>query len=144
MQTINSILNNSASINYLSSKTMVNTLLNRFIGKLKKDSDSSGSSNDSSAQNVATSNQIDSGESTDSIDLVGFVELVVRSLVEQPDEVSVISETDERGVIIKVSCNKDEIRKIIGRRGKTINAIRILVKGAAKRLDKNVSVKVLD
>ena len=77
-------------------------------------------------------------------DLEGFVDYVVRALVDFPDEVKIeTAETDE-GCTIQIRCRKEDIGKIVGKRGKTIMAIRSLVSGAAGRQRKRVSVEVLD
>lgn len=78
-------------------------------------------------------------------DLECFVDYVVRALVDYPDQVKVIYETrgqDES--LIKIDCNKDDVGKIVGKKGKTIMAIRSLVSGAAGRMQKKVSVEVND
>ena len=77
-------------------------------------------------------------------DLEGFVDYVVRSLVDYPDEVRIQSEENEEGCSIRISCRGEDIGKIVGKRGKTIMAIRALVSGAAGRQRKRVSVEVLD
>lgn len=77
-------------------------------------------------------------------DLEGFVEYVVRSLVDSPDEVRVSSEENAEGCVIKIDCRKEDIGKIVGKRGKTIMAIRSLVSGAAGRMRQRVSVEVVD
>ncbi|MDD3155720.1 MAG: KH domain-containing protein [Victivallaceae bacterium] len=77
-------------------------------------------------------------------DLEGFVDYVVRSLVDFPDEVKIVTEENDEGCAIKISCRKEDIGKIVGKRGKTIMAIRSLVSGAAGRQRKRVSVEVLD
>ena len=77
-------------------------------------------------------------------DLENFVDYIVRSLVDEPDEVRVVSEIGKDSNIIKIDCKKEDIGKIIGKRGKTIMAIRSLVSGAAGRLKKRVTVEVVD
>jgi predicted RNA-binding protein YlqC (UPF0109 family) len=77
-------------------------------------------------------------------DLENFVDYVVKSLVDFPDEVRVISEDNDGSTMIKVLCRKEDIGKIVGKRGKTIMAIRSLVSGAAGRMQKKVSVEVPD
>ena len=77
-------------------------------------------------------------------DLENFVDYIVRSLVDEPDAVRVISEMSTDSNIIKIDCKKEDIGKIIGKRGKTIMAIRSLVSGAAGRLKKRVTVEVVD
>lgn len=56
-----------------------------------------------------------------------FVDYVVKALVDTPSEVTVVSEDDERGTVIRIRCKKEEIGRIIGKNGKTISAIRSLV-----------------
>lgn len=77
-------------------------------------------------------------------ELESFVDYVVKSLVDNPDEVSVSSVTTGEGATIQIRCNKEDIGKIVGKRGKTIMAIRSLVSGAAGRQRKRVSVDVMD
>ena len=76
--------------------------------------------------------------------LEGFVDYVVRSLVDSPDAVKVSTEDGANSVVIRIDCNKEDIGKIVGKRGKTIMAIRSLVSGAAGRQRKRVSVDVMD
>ncbi|MDD3886876.1 MAG: KH domain-containing protein [Victivallaceae bacterium] len=77
-------------------------------------------------------------------DLEDFVTYVVRSLVDYPDEVKLSTEENSEGCVIKITCRKEDIGKIVGKRGKTIMAIRSLVSGAAGRQHRRVSVEVLD
>lgn len=77
-------------------------------------------------------------------DLEGFVEYVVKALVDYPDEVIVETTETDDGAAIKIRCRKEDIGKIVGKRGKIIMSIRSLVSGAAGRQHKRVSVDVLD
>ncbi len=77
-------------------------------------------------------------------ELEGFVDYVVRALVDYPGEVTLKTEETEEGFSIQIRCRKEDIGKIVGKRGKTIMAIRSLVSGAAGRQRKRVSVEVLD
>lgn len=77
-------------------------------------------------------------------DLEGFVGYVARALVDNPNEVRIHTEETDEGCSIQISCKKEDIGKIVGKRGKTIMAIRSLVSGAAGRQRKRVSVEVLD
>lgn len=74
----------------------------------------------------------------------GFVTFVVRSLVDHPDKVEVTSEEKDSATLITVNCEKQDIGKIIGRRGKTISAIRALANGAGGKLGQRINVEVLD
>ncbi len=77
-------------------------------------------------------------------DLEHFVDYVVKALVDHPEQVSIVTEKENDSNLIKITCNKEDIGKIVGKRGKTIMAIRSLVSGAAGRLQQRVSVEVMD
>lgn len=77
-------------------------------------------------------------------ELEHFVDYVVRALVDFPDEVNVVTESAENGAVIRINCRKEDIGKVVGKRGKTIMAIRSLVSGAAGRLQQRISVEVSD
>ena len=86
-----------------------------------------------------------SGASDDKVrDLEHFVDYVVRALVDFPEEVSVVTESSGEGSVIRINCRKEDIGKVVGKRGKTIMAIRSLVSGAAGRLQQRISVEVSD
>lgn len=85
------------------------------------------------------------GASDDKVrDLEHFVDYVVRALVDFPEEVNVVTEPGGEGTVIRINCRKEDIGKVVGKRGKTIMAIRSLVSGAAGRLQQRISVEVSD
>jgi len=77
-------------------------------------------------------------------ELEHFVDYVVRALVDYPDEVNVSSSSTDNGTVIRIDCRKEDIGKVVGKRGKTIMAIRSLVSGAGGRLQQRISVEVAD
>lgn len=87
-------------------------------------------------------------EATDTVDgspdLVGFVKYVVSQLVDDPDEININTEQQGDELTIEVNCAKPDMGKVIGKRGKTIAAIRALVTSAARREGKRVNVEVVD
>jgi len=85
-----------------------------------------------------------SGKVSSLKDLEAFVNYVVKALVDSPDEVRIVTEQEGEGKIIKITCRKEDIGKIVGKKGKTIIALRSLVGGAASRLQERVSVEVID
>ena len=63
-----------------------------------------------------------------------FVEYVVKGLVDDPDSVTVTEAEREGSTVYELRMDPDDVAKVIGRRGVTINAIRSLLQaGAAKR-----------
>jgi uncharacterized protein len=77
-------------------------------------------------------------------DILGFVDYVVRALVDNPTEVKVDINEMSNGQVINIRCRQTDIGKIIGKNGKTIMAIRSLVTGAASRLNQQINVEVVD
>ena len=77
-------------------------------------------------------------------DLEGFVNYVVTALVDFPDEVHVNTKTENNESVIWISCRKEDTGKIIGKKGKTIIALRSLVASAAGRMQNRVKVEVED
>jgi len=63
-----------------------------------------------------------------------FLEYVVKGLVEHPDEVTVTPVEREGTTVYELRLNSQDVGRIIGRQGMTINAIRsLLLAGSARR-----------
>ena len=74
-----------------------------------------------------------------------LVKYIVSKLVEDPSNVDIVSENEsEKVVIIKISANKEDMGKIIGRNGKIANGIRTIVKSASLKTGKRYIVKILE
>ena len=95
------------------------------------------------AANVSGSS-VGNGRPVSLKDLEGFVNYVVTSLVDFPEEVRVASKTENNESVIWISCRKEDTGKIIGKKGKTIIALRALVASAAGRMQNRVKVEVED
>jgi uncharacterized protein len=64
----------------------------------------------------------------------GFLEFVVKGLVQHPEEVTVTPVEREGTTVYELRLNPQDVGKVIGRQGMTINAIRSLVlAGSAKK-----------
>jgi predicted RNA-binding protein YlqC (UPF0109 family) len=75
-------------------------------------------------------------------DLVSLTETIVKSLVKDPDTVSVKQfETDEDYILIQIMIDKDAMGSIIGREGRIANAIRTVVQ-AASYISDNKKVRI--
>ena len=74
-----------------------------------------------------------------------LVEYLTRSLVDHPDEVSVDSfEEDDGTLVFELHLNEDDVGKVIGRSGRTINALRTVIRAASVREGRRVLVDVVD
>ena len=72
-----------------------------------------------------------------------LAEYIIKSLVDNPDSVSVSETVRPNSVLIEVSVDSDDMGRIIGKRGRVINAIRTVMEVQAGRQDKHISVEIL-
>jgi predicted RNA-binding protein YlqC (UPF0109 family) len=77
--------------------------------------------------------------------LKDLLEFLARALVDEPDEVQVSSFEEEDGtVVLEVSVAPDDAGLMIGRGGRTINAVRSVMRAVSIREEKRVLVDVVD
>ena len=73
-----------------------------------------------------------------------FLEYVVKSLVNHPEDVKTEREIDDRGVKITLHVNPEDMGYIIGRQGQTARALRILLKIVGAKEDARVSMVIFE
>ena len=69
---------------------------------------------------------------------------IVQSLVEKSDEVSVTEHETGGETVFEVRVAPGDMGKVIGRQGRIVKEIRILMKAVAQRKGKKVSVEIMD
>ena len=69
---------------------------------------------------------------------------IVQNLVEKPDEVSVTEREANGETVVEVRVAEGDMGKVIGRQGRIVKEIRILMKAVAQRKGKKVSVEIMD
>ena len=69
---------------------------------------------------------------------------IVQNLVEHPDEVSVTEREADGETVFEVRVADGDMGKVIGRQGRIVKEIRILMKAVAQRKGKKVSVEIID
>jgi predicted RNA-binding protein YlqC (UPF0109 family) len=74
-----------------------------------------------------------------------LLEYLARELVDEPEEVVVEEfEEDDGTLVLELSVADDDYGKVIGRGGRTANALRLVVKAAAVKEDRRVLVDIID
>lgn len=73
-----------------------------------------------------------------------LVTYIVKNLVEKPDEVSVTELKSETETVYEVRVADGDMGKVIGRQGRIVKEIRVLVKSMASRRGDKVSVEIVD
>lgn len=72
-----------------------------------------------------------------------LVEYIVKSLVDKPEAVSVKETQGETVTILEIRTAPEDSGKVIGREGRIANAIRTIVKAAAAKQQKRITVEIL-
>lgn len=73
-----------------------------------------------------------------------FIEYVVKSIVEHPDDVEVTQTTDNLGVLITLKVHKDDMGKIIGKSGQTAKSLRILLRMMGSKSNERYNLKIIE
>jgi len=72
-----------------------------------------------------------------------LVAVIVKSLVDKPDEVEVKETEDNQAVLIELKVAAEDVGKIIGKQGRIAKAIRTVVKAAGVKAGKKVTVEIM-
>ena len=73
-----------------------------------------------------------------------FVEYIVKSLVGHPDEVKVERRIDEKGVLLELTVNPEDLGRVIGKRGSTAQSLRTLLRALGTKNDARYNLKIID
>lgn len=73
-----------------------------------------------------------------------FVEYIAKSLVEHPDDVVVDREVDERGVLLALTVNPEDLGRVIGKRGVTAQSMRTLLRALGTKNDARYNLKIVN
>jgi predicted RNA-binding protein YlqC (UPF0109 family) len=73
-----------------------------------------------------------------------FIEYIVKSLVGNPDDVVVERIIDEKGVLLTLTVNPDDLGRVIGKRGVTAQSLRTLLRALGTKNDARYNLKIVD
>lgn len=73
-----------------------------------------------------------------------FVEYIVKTLVNNPDKVNVDRKIDEKGVLLSLTVDPEDVGRVIGRRGVTAQAIRVLLRALGTKQDARYNLKIVN
>lgn len=72
-----------------------------------------------------------------------LVEYLVKSLADYPEQVELMEHETDDSVLLELKISPDDVGKIIGKNGNTINAIRTVLQAAASSHKKRVKLEVV-
>lgn len=73
-----------------------------------------------------------------------FVEYIVKSLVGNPDAVSIKRTIDEKGVLLELTVDPEDLGRVIGKRGATAQSIRSLLRALGTKNEARYNLKIVD
>ena len=73
-----------------------------------------------------------------------FVEFIVKSLVSKPDAVKIERRIDEKGVLLELTVDPEDLGRVIGKRGATAQSIRTLLRALGTKNDARYNLKIVD
>jgi predicted RNA-binding protein YlqC (UPF0109 family) len=73
-----------------------------------------------------------------------FIEYIVKELVSKPDAVKVERKIDEKGVLLELTVDPEDIGRVIGKRGSTAQSLRNLLRALGSKNDARYNLKIID
>jgi predicted RNA-binding protein YlqC (UPF0109 family) len=73
-----------------------------------------------------------------------FIEYTVKSLVEYPDDVVVDHIVDDKGILLTLTVNPEDLGRVIGRRGATAQSLRTLLRALGTKNNERYNLKIVN
>src|SRR5476651_1836342 len=73
-----------------------------------------------------------------------LIEFVVKSLVSNPDAVQVERRIDEKGVLLELTVDPEDLGRVIGKRGATAQSLRTLLRALGTKNEARYNLKIID
>jgi predicted RNA-binding protein YlqC (UPF0109 family) len=73
-----------------------------------------------------------------------YIENIVKALVDHPDQVTVSEVEGEKTTVYELRVGPGDLGKVIGKKGKTAGAIRILISAASAKKGKRAMLEILE
>ncbi len=73
-----------------------------------------------------------------------FIEYIVKSLVGNPDAVKIDRRIDEKGVLLELTVDPEDLGRVIGKRGATAQSLRTLLRALGTKNEARYNLKIVD
>lgn len=73
-----------------------------------------------------------------------FIEFIVESIVSKPDSVEIKRTIDEKGVLLELTVDPEDLGRVIGKRGATAQSLRTLLRALGTKNDARYNLKIVD
>lgn len=73
-----------------------------------------------------------------------LIDYIAKALVDAPEDVQVTEYGDDEASIIKLKVSKDDLGKVIGKKGRTAKAMRTILSAAAMKVHKRSTLEIIE
>lgn len=73
-----------------------------------------------------------------------LITLIAQCLVDQPNNVQTKTHNSSHTMVVELRVAKEDVGKVIGKRGRTVNAIRTLMGAAGSKLNKHTILEIVE
>jgi len=73
-----------------------------------------------------------------------FIEYIIKSIVNKPDAVKIDRRVDEKGVLLELTVDQEDLGRVIGKRGATAQSLRTLLRALGTKNDARYNLKIID
>lgn len=73
-----------------------------------------------------------------------LLQSIAEALVDNPDDVVINEMVSSSTYVLELKVAKNDVGKIIGKKGQTVDSIRTILRGTAKKKDKRIILEILD
>src|SRR5581483_9011479 len=73
-----------------------------------------------------------------------FIEYIIKSIVNKPDAVKIDRRVDEKGVLLELTVDQEDLGRVIGKRGATAQSLRTLLRALGTKNDARYNLKIVD
>jgi predicted RNA-binding protein YlqC (UPF0109 family) len=76
--------------------------------------------------------------------LKDLVEFMAKSLVDAPDQVEVTEVAGDKTTVVELKVAKEDVGKVIGKQGRTVGSMRIILSAASTKLHKRTVLEIVE
>ncbi len=73
-----------------------------------------------------------------------LIDYLAKALVDAPDDVEVTEDGEDDAVVVRLKVSKDDLGKVIGKKGRTAKAMRTLLAAASIKQNKRSSLEIVE
>jgi len=73
-----------------------------------------------------------------------LIEFIIKGIVDFPDEVEIVNVVNEKTSIFEIKVDPEDVGKVIGKQGRNIKSIRLIMNAAAQKNEKRAIIEIIN